>query len=249
MARKSNKTAHVLGLLTKNKEDNTDLQPETSSNEKSAKITPTVDVISSVDTPISRSIKNKLLEEIGETPEPIETEQMPIENQEAELPSFAEAVDFEEESRHKNIAVADEITSQLESSLIIQPTTVSPKSQNKDNPDSNLLETSKKPPVVMDIQLADFGKELDYSYINVLEQIVREKVMEYLEKFQVCTCNRCIADTTALALTNLPSKYIVTDSGDVFPLLNYYSNKYATNVMTELTKACLTVNAFPHHTK
>ncbi len=86
-----------------------------------------------------------------------------------------------------------------------------------------------------------------FCYTNVYERIIKSCVMEYLERFGVCTCSRCVADTTALALTNLPSKYIVTDFDNVEPLLSLYESKFEVAIMTELTKACFEVDAHPHH--
>ena len=86
-----------------------------------------------------------------------------------------------------------------------------------------------------------------FCYTNVYERIIKGCVLEYLERFGVCTCSRCVADTTALALTNLPSKYIVTDFSNVEPLLSLYEHKFEVAIMTELTKACFEVDAHPHH--
>lgn len=82
---------------------------------------------------------------------------------------------------------------------------------------------------------------------NVFETIVKECVLDYLHRFNVCTCDRCIADVTALALTNLPSKYIVTDYENVAPLIHFLEHKHEVILMTELTKACLTVHSEPRH--
>ena len=86
-----------------------------------------------------------------------------------------------------------------------------------------------------------------FCYTNVYERIIKGCVLEYLERFGVCTCSRCVADTTALPLTNLPSKYIVTDFSNVEPLLSLYEHKFEVAIMTELTKACFEVDAHPHH--
>lgn len=86
-----------------------------------------------------------------------------------------------------------------------------------------------------------------FCYTNVYERIIKGCVLEYLERFGVCTCSRCVADATALALTNLPSKYIVTDFSNVEPLLSLYEHKFEVAIMTELTKACFEVDAHPHH--
>lgn len=86
-----------------------------------------------------------------------------------------------------------------------------------------------------------------YRYVNVMERGVAESLMEYMTKLGVCTCDRCQKDVTALAMSNLPPKYIVADTAAVSPLLNFYSNKYSSLIMTELTKACFAVIADPRH--
>ncbi len=88
---------------------------------------------------------------------------------------------------------------------------------------------------------------LDYKFVNVFEELVRARVIETMQKFDVCTCDRCIIDVIALTLTNLPSKCIVADKDAIFPLLSYYSTKYNTQVQTELVKACVRVKEVPHH--
>lgn len=89
--------------------------------------------------------------------------------------------------------------------------------------------------------------EEEFYSINVYEQIVKNNVVEYLERFGVCTCSRCIADATALTLTNLPSKYIITDYDNTAPLLSFFEHQFQTLIITELTKACLTVHNNPRH--
>lgn len=87
-----------------------------------------------------------------------------------------------------------------------------------------------------------------FYYTNIFEYIVKDCALEYMERFGLCTCDRCIADVTALALTNLPPKYMVTDYGNVAPLIHYLEHKHEVILMTEMTKACLTVYAAPRHT-
>jgi competence protein ComFB len=86
-----------------------------------------------------------------------------------------------------------------------------------------------------------------YQYLNVMEYGVKERVKEYMEKFDVCPCGRCAADVTALALIHLPPKYIVVESAFVFPLLNFYSSRFSQQIVVELTKACTVVKENPHH--
>lgn len=89
--------------------------------------------------------------------------------------------------------------------------------------------------------------EEEYKYVNMMDIIVEERLMEFMNRFNVCTCKRCVADTKALALNNLPPKYIVAPVTSFSPLLSFYRNKYNIYVITELTKACLVVLDHPRH--
>ena len=109
-----------------------------------------------------------------------------------------------------------------------------------DNSQNNTLSTENNSPE---------NKETEFIYLNVCEELVRDKVNEYMDKFNVCKCKRCVADTMALALTNLPPKYVVLNNKDEIPFISFYENKYRILLMTELTKACLTVNDNPRHKK
>lgn len=87
----------------------------------------------------------------------------------------------------------------------------------------------------------------EFAYVNVMETLVKEKVVDYMKQFGNCTCSRCVADTTALALTQLPPKYVVINRETVSPLMNFYTKKYAGQITVEITKACIRVGEVPHH--
>ncbi len=91
---------------------------------------------------------------------------------------------------------------------------------------------------------ADSSKK--FSYINIMESIVKNSFENRMASFNMCTCEHCKADVMALTLTKLPAKYVVTDA-QVSPLLNYYSSKYYEIINIELTKACTLISKFPHH--
>lgn len=89
--------------------------------------------------------------------------------------------------------------------------------------------------------------EPDFIYVNIMESIVKDKIIYYMRQFDVCTCDRCIADTTALTLNGLTPKYIVTSPAAVDPLISFYTNKLISDVTVEATKACITVKDNPRH--
>lgn len=92
-------------------------------------------------------------------------------------------------------------------------------------------------------------QEEDFVMVNVMERLVRQRAPEYIKQFHLCSCRRCLADVTALALTGLPAKYVVINQNAISPLMNFYTMKYAGRVTVEVTKACIAVQAAPHHKK
>ena len=89
--------------------------------------------------------------------------------------------------------------------------------------------------------------DLDFKYVNVYEIIVQDKLLDYMKKFDVCMCDRCIVDTFALAVTSLPTKIVVVDKSEIFPLVNFFEVKNTAMISTALIKACMTVKDKPNH--
>lgn len=83
--------------------------------------------------------------------------------------------------------------------------------------------------------------------VNVMQILVEESAPRYLEMFHVCPCSRCVADVKALALTQLPAKYVVLEESKKNSMLSYYRYTYQNLITIELTKACSAVIQSPHH--
>lgn len=304
MARKSNKTAHVLGLITNEKKEapaNAEaLEPSseeivapdttgtpTNSNKVNASI-PILEIASGGSSHISDAIRQNLIQEVfPDDPEfSLNTEDSP--HSEAELETTEQATSLEapsdasaqqeqnqtipQENLGTNVPQLDldsdisdlEVTSSKAETPqdlkeVSQPLDVTP-SNISDMVDVASAKSNKKVSVVSDFQPLDFSKkenqplenllknpDFKYFYVNVAEKAVTEKVLEYMKRFNMCTCDRCVVDTIALALTYLPSKYIVTHKENSYALINYYTMKYNIQIISELTKACMVVSQNPHH--
>ena len=87
----------------------------------------------------------------------------------------------------------------------------------------------------------------DYICFNVTQALVEDKTEKYMKMFGMCTCNRCRIDVIALALSNLPAKYVVARPKDMIPRLSMYESKYSAAVITQVMKACKKVIDLPHH--
>lgn len=90
---------------------------------------------------------------------------------------------------------------------------------------------------------------LEFTYVNVMQVLVEEKAEKYVKMFGTCGCDRCMADIQALALNNLPPKYVVMDRRDTIPRLTFYEGKYSSDITAQILQACKTVMNRPHHNR
>ena len=86
-------------------------------------------------------------------------------------------------------------------------------------------------------------------YVNVMEALVEDKAMKYIEMFGLCKCSRCIADVKALALNRLDPKYVVMHTGESIPRISLYEGKFSAAVTAQLLSACKIVMENPRHNR
>ena len=98
-------------------------------------------------------------------------------------------------------------------------------------------------------ELRAVGEENPDEFIcyNVMQTLVEDKADKYIKMFGLCGCNRCRIDVVALALSNLPPKYVVAKPHELIPRLSMYEQKYSVVVVTQVMSACRKVLDRPHH--
>ncbi len=87
----------------------------------------------------------------------------------------------------------------------------------------------------------------EYICFNVMQALVEDKADKYIKMFGLCDCNRCRIDVIALALSNLPAKYVVAKPHELIPRLSIYEQKFSASVVTQVMSACRKVLDRPHH--
>lgn len=255
MARKSNKTAHVLSLITKNKPpEELPMQNKATppSPDHPVESEQTVIIVNSkIEDSLPLKIKENL---IKFTEESSERNRQNLEPTIDSLPS-------KDQSKEPTVSEDKDTLKEIWSDKTTSEDLKNHEQSNTEIPTQIQNHTSKPvsdtAPLVVNTTSESHDhcpgnddastNEVDYCYTNVLEQIVKERVDEFLQKLGTCSCPRCKADTIALTLNNLPPKYIVANKDHVFPLINFYSNQYAVRVTAQLTKACITIKNSPHH--
>lgn len=95
-----------------------------------------------------------------------------------------------------------------------------------------------------------FARSSDYiesettATINIMENLVLKKVDSVINRFNVCSCDRCRCDICACALNMLPPRYIVTKPDTIAQAESEIPEKM---IMDALIKAVIMVRSHPHH--
>ena len=225
MAKKTNKTSHVLNLITGSQPpvaSSGETQPSSSASgetqqEGSAAEEP-VRVPSANVTVVDPREEGKLAEEIQKNLiQELEKEQT---EEQAEQPG-----EQEEQSEEQSEEQTEEQTEQ---------------------PKTNAGTPVQKEPEQQEEQKQEDGPS--YRVVNIMEEILTpELILDALKSNDTCTCSRCQADVKALMLTRLPPKYIVADNTTVPMLLTIYRNKFRVAVLSQSMRACMEVKEHPRH--
>lgn len=82
---------------------------------------------------------------------------------------------------------------------------------------------------------------------NYMEEIVLSLIDEVLEDINVCKCDKCICDIAAIALNDLPARYIVSQKGELYSKIDSLKQQFEVDVISAITKAAVLVKRNPRH--
>jgi len=83
---------------------------------------------------------------------------------------------------------------------------------------------------------------------NYMEEAVWSLIDEVLPKYpEVCQCPACRHDIAALALNQLPPRYVVREKGEIYSKTSLLESQYRADIYAALTKAILVVSEKPRH--
>lgn len=83
--------------------------------------------------------------------------------------------------------------------------------------------------------------------MNVMDNLVEMKAPRYIKMFGLCPCARCAADVRALTLSNLQPAYIVVKRAEADAMLTVYESRFNSTIFAQLTRACKVVMDNPRH--
>ena len=228
MAKKTNKTSHVLSLITGSQPP---VAPSGETQQEGSAAEEPVRVPSANVTVVDPREEGKLAEEIQKNLirelEKEQTEEQAEQPREQEEQSEEQTERSEEQTEQPN-EQAEQTQEQTE-----QP------------------QTNAGTPVQKEPEQQEEQKQEDrpsYRVVKIMEEILTpELILDALKSNDTCTCSRCQADVKALMLTRLPPKYIVADNTAVPMLLTYYHNKFRVAVLSQSIRACMDVKERPRH--
>ena len=83
---------------------------------------------------------------------------------------------------------------------------------------------------------------------NYMEEVVDSTMDEILARDEdICKCERCLMDIKALALNNLPPKYVVTNKRYVYTKGNELVSQFKAAVAVAVPNAMKIVRKNPRH--
>lgn len=83
--------------------------------------------------------------------------------------------------------------------------------------------------------------------VNIMENIVKDRLDEMLHSEDCCKCERCVEDMTALALNKLPSRYVSTHNGELFSKINSLIRQNSVDLNIAVAEAIACVSKKPAH--
>ncbi len=82
---------------------------------------------------------------------------------------------------------------------------------------------------------------------NLMEETVLQAVNELMGKQNICQCEQCRLDVAAIALNNLPPRYVVTPGGASHSRADLLEVQKYVDVMGAIAKAIRLVKEHPRH--
>lgn len=82
---------------------------------------------------------------------------------------------------------------------------------------------------------------------NYMEVCVENMLDKVVSETDVCKCEKCRLDITAIALNNLPAKYVVTTKGTLYSKLTTLEYQFDVDIITAIARAIDIVKANPRH--
>ena len=235
----SSKTAHVMNLLSRNRATPAESPAEAAPREAAAQPTETA---------------------VSPSPAPA-----PVESAPQSVPPTSPIIASLSSDHAISSQIKDALASSLEELAESEPVAETPAAPVveeapqpepvAETPTAPVVEEAPQPePVaetpaepVVEEPAAEKPDEEEVICANIMEILVERKAETYMELFGLCCCDRCKMDVQALALTELPAKYVVMGKRELPLRLSLYEGRMNTAITAQILRACKVVLAEPRH--
>ncbi len=82
---------------------------------------------------------------------------------------------------------------------------------------------------------------------NYMEEVAFRAFDDVTKGMDICKCEKCKLDIIAIALNKLPTKYVVTDKGELYAKVDNLRGQFEADIITAMTQAAMTVGKNPKH--
>ena len=82
---------------------------------------------------------------------------------------------------------------------------------------------------------------------NYMEDCVAMLLDKVINEVDVCKCENCRYDITAIALNSLPPKYVVTTRGQFYAKMDFLHQQFDVDIISAITRATTLVAKNPRH--
>lgn len=80
-----------------------------------------------------------------------------------------------------------------------------------------------------------------------MEILVEQMFDTATEHMDICKCERCRLDITAIALNSLKPRYIIADKNYLYVKLDMMQQQFSTDIVSAITKGTMIVDQNPRH--
>ena len=217
----SSKTAHVMNLLSRNRTTPAESPAEAAPREAAAQPTETA---------------------VSPSPAPA-----PVESAPQSVPPTSPIIASLSSDHAISSQIKDALASSLEELAESEPVAETPAAPVvEEAPQPEPVAETPAEPVVED-PAAEKPDEEEVICANIMEILVERKAETYMELFGLCCCDRCKMDVQALALTELPAKYVVMGKNELPLRLSLYEGRMNTAITAQILRACKVVLEEPRH--
>lgn len=255
MAKKTNKTAHVLNLLTKSpavQEEGTAEENKAPAEHQAAAPVPPAATVTVVDESGNDRLEKDILQQLEhEVSQAASSEAEPIPAPKPEVSAKkAEVLEEKPKAPEKEPEVLEEKAEipEPEPEVFTVQAEMPAEKEETPEPEPETAAQPKTPEGKQEIPVSEKASGKAVSFVNVMEELLkRQDIDKYMKQYNVCQCERCRADVEALTLTRLPAKYVAVKSGFGTSAMNYYESKYKIRILTEIIRSCIAVRERPRH--